>query len=331
MTGTVGSNGTPSAIVRRVSGPGPVFVGGAPRSGTHVLAYLIGQHRDYFTLPREMMFHCAGGGLPAYLDGRIDRRQFASALLGQWWKRTVAWHPEQERGLHQVIPAEDFEAAVAAFLTGPADDREGACRALLHTLFDPLAAKAGKQTWVEHSPKNMNPADKLATVLPEAKFIHVVRDGRDQACSVVRLPFRSDSVAGELAFWARDLRKAVAGSRSLPPDKLLVIQLEDLVLFDRERSFERLVAFLGLDDDVEPVRRFFEAEVTPERAHIGRAQVEVPPEDREQVDGVYAQLRAELLAEGIAIVPPEREPTVTYSGPTPAHPFDPWSFRMAER
>ena len=304
---------------------GPVFIGGAPRSGTHAVAYLIGQHRDYLTLPREMMFHCAGRGVPAYLAGTIDRREFASHLLGRWWKRKVPWHPEEERGLHQVIPVGDFEASIAAFLTAPADDREGACRALLHSLFDPLAARAGKQAWVEHSPRNMNPADELASLLPDAKFIHVVRDGRDQACSIVRLPFRGDSVADELALWARDLRLAEAGTRSLSSEKLLVMQLEDLVLFDRERSFERLVAFLGLDDDIEPVRRFFDAEVTPERAHIGRSRVELSPDDRDHVDAVYGQLREELLTEGITLVPPKREPTVSYSGPTPAHAFDPWS------
>jgi hypothetical protein len=167
-------------------------------------------------------------------------------------------------------------------------------------------------------------ADKLASVLPDAKFIHVVRDGRDQACSIARLPFRSDSVTGELPFWARDLRLAEAGTRSLSEEQLHVMQLEDLVLFDRERSFQRLVAFLGLDDDIEPVRRFFDTEVTAERAHIGRSRVELSPRERVEVDAIYAQLRAELLAEGITCVPPEREPGVTHSGPT-AHPFDPWS------
>jgi hypothetical protein len=289
-----------------------------------VVAYLIGQHRDYFTLPYEMMFHCAGRGLPGYLRGEVDRPEFASALLGRWWKREVPWHPDRERGLHQVIPADDFEAAVAAFLTAPADDREAACGALLRSLFDPLAARAGKQAWLEHSPKNMIHADKLASVLPDAKFIHVVRDGRDQACSIARLPFRSDSVTGELPFWARDLRLAEAGTRSLSEEQLLVMQLEDLVLFDRERSFQRLVAFMGLDDDIEPVRRFFDTEVTAERAHIGRSRVELSPRERVEVDAIYAQLRAELLAEGITCVPPEREPGVTHSGPT-AHPFDPWS------
>ena len=308
---------------------GPVFVGGAPRSGTHVVAHLIGRHPDYLTLGYEMFFHCADRGMPAFLTGTMDRREFASDLLGRWWRRKAPWHPEGERGLHQTFRPQDFEAAMAAFLTAPGDDRLGACQTLMSSLFDPLAAEAGKQAWVEHSPRNMNAARELSTVLPRAKFIHVVRDGRDQACSIVRLPFRGDSVSDELRLWARDLRLAETGTRSLAPEQLLVIQLEDLVLCDREESFERLVAFLA-PGHVDRMREFFDAEVTPERAHVGRSRVEIPAEERDQVDALYAELRDELRDEGITCVPPERQLTVSYSGPTSAHPFDPWSFRSAE-
>jgi hypothetical protein len=312
-----------------VSAPGPVFVGGAFRSGTHVLAHLVGRHPDYFTLAREMFFHAAERGVPAYLAGTIDRREFASDLLGRWWRRKAPWHPEGERGLHQSIPAEEFDAAVAAFLTGPADDRVGACRTLISSLFDPLAAEAGKPAWVEHTPRNIWAAKELSTLFPHAKFIHVVRDGRDQACSVVRLPFRGDSVEDELRVWARDLRMGEAGSRSLAPEQLLVIHLEDLVLLDREASLERLVAFLA-PGEVEPMREFFDSEVTAERAHIGRSRVELEPGERERIDALYRDLLDELRAERVSCLPPEREATVSFSGPTAAHPFDPWSFRNAE-
>lgn len=311
-----------------MSAAGPVFVGGAFRSGTHIVAHLIGRHPDYFTLSREMFFHCAERGVPAYLAGTIDRREFASDLLGRWWRRKAPWHPEGERGLHQTFRPEDFEAAIAAFLTAPADDRPGACRTLVSSLFDPLAAEAGKQAWVEHSPRNMNAAQELSSLFPRAKFIHVVRDGRDQACSVVRLPFRGDSVPDELPLWARDLRLAEEGTGSLAPEQLLVIQLEDLVLLDRQASFDRLAAFLA-PGDVEAMREFFDSEVTSERAHIGRSRVELPPEERDHVDALYQELKAELREEGVSCVPPDRELTVSYSGPTEAHPFDPWSFRSA--
>lgn len=312
-----------------MSAAGPVFVGGAFRSGTHVVAHLVGRHPDYLTLEREMFFHCAERGVPAFLAGEIDRPQFASDLLGRWWRRPAPWHPDGERGLHQTFRPEDFEAAVAALLTGPADDRAGACRTLISSLFDPLAAAAGKQAWVEHTPRNVWAAGELSMLFPQAKFIHVVRDGRDQACSVVRLPFRGDSVEDELHLWARDLRMGEAGSRALAPDRLLVVQLEDLVLFDRDASFERLAAFLT-PGDIEPMREFFASEVTAERAHIGRSRVELEPEERERIDALYRDLVGELRAEGISCLPPEREATVSFSGPTAAHPFDPWSFRNAE-
>jgi hypothetical protein len=276
-----------------------------------------------------MFFHCADGGVPAYLAGTKERPEFASDLLGRWWHRKAPWHPDGVRGLHQTIPREDFEAAVAAFLTASSDDREGASRTLIRSLFDPLAGEAGKSHWVEHSPRNLNAAKPLSKLFPEAKFVHVVRDGRDQACSIVRLPFRGDSVPDELQLWARDLRVAEDGGRSLRPEQLLVVQLEDLVLFERERSFERLVAFLE-PGDTEAMRAFFDAEVTPERAHVGRSRVELEGEERDQVDDVYGRLLEELRRDGVSCAPPAREPPVAYSGSTEAHPFDPWSEQSAQ-
>jgi len=124
--------------------------------------------------------------------------------------------------------------------------------------------------------------------------------------------------------WAQDLRTAEAASASLSPEQLLVIQLEDLVLYEREKSFEQLVDFLELGN-VEPMRSFFESEVTPERAHIGRSRVELGEEERDHVDALYEGLLNELREEGISCVPSQRQPSVTYSESTEAHPFDPWS------
>jgi hypothetical protein len=55
----------------------------------------------------------------------------------------------------------------------------------------------------------------------------------------------------------------------VPEDRLLVVLLEDLVGADRERGYAELLAFLGLEDE-EGTRAFFDAEMTPETAHLGR-------------------------------------------------------------
>ena len=63
--------------------------------------------------------------------------------------------------------------------------------------------------------------------------------------------------------------EAISSTDSSTPDQLLVLQMEDLVVRDREGSYARLLAFLGLDDAAE-MRTFQATVMTADRAHIGR-------------------------------------------------------------
>jgi hypothetical protein len=115
----------------------------------------------------------------------------------------------------------------------------------------------------------------------------------------------------------------------VPPEQLLVVQLDELIHLERERSFERLAAFLGPGDTV-PMRAFFESEMTAERAHIGRSRVELAGAERDRVDALYKELLSELRDEGVSCAPPDREQTVGFAGTRAPHPFDPWSDGRAE-
>ena len=51
-------------------------------------------------------------------------------------------------------------------------------------VFEWLMARFGKQTWVERSGGSLRAVPRLAKSLPGARFIHIVRDGRDCAISM---------------------------------------------------------------------------------------------------------------------------------------------------
>ena len=57
------------------------------------------------------------------------------------------------------------------------------------------------------------------------------------------------SAAASKRRWALVLRKGEEVANAIPPDQLLVLQLEDLVLAQRERCYARLLEFVGLTDD----------------------------------------------------------------------------------
>jgi hypothetical protein len=67
--------------------PNLVFVGGTGRSGTHVIARLLGQHSDYEMIPIECRFHCNPSGLADVVTGRATPEQFLDKLRSFWWHR----------------------------------------------------------------------------------------------------------------------------------------------------------------------------------------------------------------------------------------------------
>jgi hypothetical protein len=309
------------------TGVPPVFVGGAPRSGTHIVAHLIGAHPRYFVIPYEVSVHCDWRvGIPAYLGGSIDRAELIDKFRTVWWRSPLPWRPDLERGLFKLIEPAELEAALDAFRASPADDRLSASRSLAGTLFEGIAASSPKPGWVEHSPLNISSAPDVLSLFPNAKFIHVVRDGRDRACSIVPLPFGAESFAVAMRRWAQILRRGEAVAQLVPSRQHLVLQLEDLAVVDRERSYERLLDFLDLPDDP-AMRSFFASEVGAERAHIGRWRTELSGAERDELEAEYRKVIEELRAEGISYVSLDRELDVAHprSGSEGPSSVDPWA------
>jgi hypothetical protein len=302
----------------------PIFIGETPRSGSHALAHLIGSHSRYHVLPEEVVFHANTGGLVGYLDGSLSREELLDALRGRWWRRPAPWDRGETFGLSTMVDGADFEAALAEFQS--VEDPVEAGRALVTKMLDPMAARAGKSGWVEHTPHNVGACVQLARLFPEAKFIHVVRDGRDRACSVVRLPWGPDSIEEAIRAWAWKLQSDEAEVRKLEPGRLLVVQLEDLVLVDRERTYERLLEFLGLEGE-ERMHAFFETDVTARRAHVGRWRSEIAEPERSRIALLYSDTLARLREAGVSSAPADREIDVSYGRDEsePPNPYDTWS------
>jgi Sulfotransferase family len=105
---------------------------------------------------------------------------------------------------------------------------EAAYRAALEAPFQAYAALHGKPGWGDKTPLYVAHADEVKRVFPEARIVHLVRDGRDVALSLLRVPF------GPANVWAaaRQWRAAVeAGERAQArfPDDVLSVRYEDLV------------------------------------------------------------------------------------------------------
>ncbi|HSF02769.1 MAG TPA: sulfotransferase [Solirubrobacterales bacterium] len=286
-----------------------VFIGGMGRSGTHALARLLGRHACFADVPIEARFHCDTRGMPGLLGGCVALASFLERLRGFWWHRVRA--NGQPRGLYNLSTRKAFDAAVERFEDAYASDPVAACRQLFVDLLWPLAAQEEKPGLVEMSSNNVKEAQALRRLFAEARFVHTVRDGRDAAHSVTARAGGPDTVLEGIDWWVGLLRAIEARVRgeedgaayALSASELWVVVLDDLIWGDREVAYERLLDFLGIDDDP-GMAEFFEL-----RMHPGAARVEPWREglgrfERRRVERKYEAALAELEREGNHVARP---------------------------
>jgi hypothetical protein len=245
----------------------PLLIGGTGRSGTHALARIVGRHSRFESITFELKLHADPPGLPGLLAGKVSLDSFLADLRGQWWSRQDG--DGKVRGLVLKVVPEDFEAAVESFAADFPGDPHAAAGTLLRSLLDPVAAAAGKSTWVENTNRNVAAGPMLLRMLPDARFVHIFRDGRDVAASLVKQSFGPSRLSKALDWWERRLTKTEAGAAELPPERLLTLAFEDLVIEDREGTYRRIVEFLGAGDDPD-MRARFDVKTSPAKANIGR-------------------------------------------------------------
>lgn len=99
---------------------------------------------------------------------------------------------------------------------------------------------------IDHTPDNLVYLQALAGIFPNAKFIHIVRDPRAVAASVMPLSWGPNTARGAAALWLTKLATGLAGADGMPRERVMTLRYEDLVEHP-EPSLRRACDFAGLD------------------------------------------------------------------------------------
>ena len=208
------------------SRPRVVFLIGSPRSGTTWLQSLLGAHAEIVTPQETDLFSKFIAPLQTWWDDQLDRSDSEQ-------------RDRRAKGLPAVLDDGEF----TAMLTGMVDRVLDA----IHKL-DPTTSVI-----VEKSPAHSRHTELIAKYLPEAAFIHIVRDGRDVVASLQSASrgWGAYWVGGGMKAKARSWRTSVRDARqAAATGRYTEVRYEQLRSGDPV-PLQRAFATTGLDVDIE--------------------------------------------------------------------------------
>ena len=286
-----------------------IFVVGMPRSGTTLLRLMLDAHPE-LAIPAETHF------LPDLVElwERLEAGDAPPAERARSAFELITCHP---RWLELDIDADALRAHLEACAPmGLAD--------ALRATGLVYAASRQKPRWGDKTPGYVVKMPLLQQAVPEARFVHVIRDGRDVALSLRPLswgPGELDEIARR---WSRRIKIARRDAERLAPGSYTEVRYEDLVT-RTERVLRELCDFLELpfapsmlehhrdaaermapalrDLNAGAARTISAAErrlqhsaaVTATRTdRVGRWRREMPPSDRREFESIAGPTLAEL-------------------------------------
>jgi hypothetical protein len=189
----------------------PVFIVGTGRCGSTMLSNMLRGHRDVLSISEFLVTVTDLGSriAQAFPETPLNAEQVWSVLGSCHPKSAVMLRHGIEMGefLYEPAPPSRFtrESGVPAVLlttlphlSAQPDELFDELREFVMTLeparavvqyrrvFEWLERRFAKKVWVERSGGSLRAVPRLAQSMPDARFIHIVRDGRDCAISMSR-------------------------------------------------------------------------------------------------------------------------------------------------
>lgn len=204
-----------------------IFIVGVNGSGTTMLADALGKHPELYMLPWEtrVLPYLAHSYPDSVLRDLSARRALADALGSS----KAFWRCNGNRPL--VLP-DDVLATL--------DDFES----IVDAMYSHFASLEGKQRWGDKTPMYLQHIDMLSRVFPDARFIHIYRDGRDSAQSFHR---RWRQAPSRTIFrWKKSIALGREQGQRLGNARYFELSYEELTE-DPESWMRRVCSFARLD------------------------------------------------------------------------------------
>ena len=206
----------------------PFFIVSAPRSGSTLLRLILDAHSQLAVPPPGWLFDLVYPYLYSY--GDLSKPKNLQALAEDILSApTVAKWPVK-------LEAEELVRASAA----------PTFAGLYDALHRAYAQSEGKPRWGEKTPRNSFWMDEIHALFPAAQFIHIVRDGRDQAIDISDSVLWPNTVYSGANLWQRYVEAVRQYAKQLPAGAFMEMRYEDLCAAP-ETAIRRLCDFLDVE------------------------------------------------------------------------------------
>lgn len=268
----------------------PIFIVGVHRSGTTLLRFMLNSNPRIYIPPESDFIPRFFGRRP---HGFLDEARVAWLLdvIFRRYRLVKEWQGE---------PPDP-----AAFYTEMA---EATPAAFLDALYGRYARQHGAERWGDKTPIYASYMALIAAIFPTAQFVHIIRDGRDVALSM--LDKWQHEIHVDVYFaarnWVRRIRQARASGERLGAERFFEMRYEALVA-DPEAQLRPLCDFLGeayVPGMAEPQRlgreqfdeRDFHAALRrpPSTSRVDRWRAEMPARDVRLFQRIAGPLLSEL-------------------------------------
>lgn len=230
--------------------PISIFVVGTPRSGTTLVASILGQHSDVFApAPGETHYFHYFHNLHWQLED--NNPSLNDATLSDIAKQLLKIFGDRGNIAMQKIVDTSLNREI---LLTRASEYGGGSRGLYLAFTYSLAEAFNKCIYCDDTPKHIFCLQEIFLTLPESRVIACVRDPRDYLASYKNYwrtgfdPGRTKQLYHPILtslLWRASMNILLRQTREYHSDRLLVVQYEKLVRHPQSQT-KRIIEFLGL-------------------------------------------------------------------------------------
>lgn len=225
----------------------PFFIVGSSRSGSTLLRLMLASH-SRIAIPSETWYLAALVG-----EFPCDRLLQESEIA-----RAVAVMTNHYTWPDMGLDAAEMRRRVASL-------RGARLRDLVEVVYRWHMEVEGKSRWGDKTPAYIEIIPSLAALFGDAKFIHLIRDGRDVAKSFQKHGWNGPGMDGYTREWLRAVELDMSLSKTSLDQRILRVRYEDLVLhpeatlrgictFIDERFEDQMLLWQGRVNDAIPDR-----------------------------------------------------------------------------